>query len=68
MHSMQQINKCYLFITGRKASIKIAFVRFFGLSPHRGDCAPIIVKFGREEVAPNILFIAKVANFGVSLG
>ena len=31
-------------------------------------CAPIIVKFGREEVAPSILLTAKVENFRGSFG
>ena len=39
----------------RKAGIKITF-------------APIIVKFGKKEVAPNILLIAKVEKFRESFG
>jgi len=32
------------------------------------DSASIIVKFGKEEVSPNILLTAKVENFGGSFG
>ena len=31
-------------------------------------CAPIIVKFGREKAAANVLFTAKVENFRGSFG
>ena len=50
----------YSMFTGRKAIIKITFVGLF--------CALIIVKFGREDVAPNILLNAKVENFLGSFG
>ena len=43
--------------------LKLLLLAFFG-----SICAPIIVKFGRDEEAPNTLLIAKVENFGGNSG
>jgi len=56
------------FVTGRKAGIKITFVGLFWFLRPGATHAPIIVKFGREEEAANILLIAKVENFRGSFG
>jgi len=58
-----------LLVTGRKAGIKITFVGIFWfVAPQGRLCALIIVKFGREEVAPKILLTTKNENFGGSFG
>ena len=55
--------------TDRKAGIKITFVGFFWIVTQYGRlCAPIIVKFSKEEEASNILLTAKVKNFRGSFG
>ena len=55
--------------TGRKTGIKITFVSLFWFHRPVGRlCAPIIVKFGRDEEAPNTLLTAKVENFRGSFG
>jgi len=57
------------FITGRKAGIRVIFVGLFWFVAQKGRLyAPIIVKFGRKEVARNILLTAKVKNLGVIWG
>jgi len=54
---------CFIIviITSRKASTKITSVRFL-------VCAPIIVKFGREEVAPISYSLPKLKIFESHLG
>ena len=43
--------------------LKLLLLAFFGsIAPWGRLCAPIVVKFGREEEAANILLTAKVEN------
>jgi len=48
--------------------MKITFVGVCWFVATGRLCAPIIVKFGMEEVAPNILLSAKDENFRESFG
>ena len=49
--------------------LKLLLLAFFGsIAPQGRLCGPIIVKFGREEEAVNILLTAEVENFRGSFG
>jgi len=60
----------HIFSPAERPVLKLLLLAFFGGDePKKGRlCAPIIVKFGREEAATNILLTAKVENFRVSFG
>jgi len=57
-----------LFLPAERPVLKLLLLVFWFVTPYGRLCAPIIIKYGREEAAANILLTAKVENCRGHLG